>query len=179
MPPVTPRVFARLVHAVGRPLYHRFARDPEDPVITRRSRSSVIERGERAAPADEDDGLSFPRTDVATHAGRVGGHARKGQPDRIRTNFEEALDRTDGNVPLDDVALDDGCVAGAGAVRNPSIGAKRRSIGVVGHLDLGAVLLQVHDPPRAAASTGIASNLESNARQFRSENLRGWCRRDT
>ena len=99
-----------------------------DPTVA----ESVVERSQRGVPADEDDGLSFPGVDVATHAGRIGGHARQGQPDRIGTILQEARYRTDGNVALDDVALDDRGVARTDVVRNPRsarmrLGRRRRS----------------------------------------------------
>lgn len=79
---------------------------------------SILEGFDIAGPADEHHRLSFPRADVATHARRVGRHPREGQPDRIRAIAQKALDRTDGHVALDDIAIDQRRVARAEAVGN-------------------------------------------------------------
>ena len=42
-----------------------------------------------------------------------------------------------------------------------------RPIGVVGGLHVGPVLLQVHDPRGAAASTGVPPHVDLDAGQFR------------
>lgn len=125
---------------------------------------SVVERDHRTVELDEHDRLRLPGSDVSTHSGGVGRHARKCQPDRFRTRLEQARDRTDRNVPLDDVALDESRVARPGAIRNAMGRLECGELRIFGQLDRCVVSLQVPDPLVTAPSTGLLVDLEGDAR---------------
>ncbi len=108
----------------------------------------------------------IPCRRVATHPRRIRRHSRERQADRVRSILEQSHDRTDRHVSLEHVTVDDRRVARRDLLGNAHFLAVRGTIRVVGDLDLGAVLLQVHDPPRAAASTGIAPDIEADTRQL-------------
>lgn len=67
--------------------------------------------------SDQYDGLGLPRRFVATHARRIRRHSRHGDADGIRSLFKQSKQRTDRDVTLYDVAIDQsgvtrGCVDG-------------------------------------------------------------------
>jgi hypothetical protein len=65
-------------------------------------------------------------------------------------------------VPFDRGSLDDGGVARRRVVGDALLAAERLAFGIVGEVDGGAVLSQVHDPRIAAPSTGIPSHVDGH-----------------
>ena len=114
---------------------------------------------------DEHDWLVLPGGHVATHPRGVGRHPRKGKTDRVGTIFEKRHDRADRDVSFECVAVDDRCMTRGSFVGHAEVRSVRGSIRIVRRIDLSAVVLQVHDPPGAAASTRVAANVEADAGQ--------------
>jgi hypothetical protein len=67
---------------------------------------SVVERCERSIVADQYDRLGLPRCFVATHARRVRWHPRHGNADGVGSPFKQVNERSDRDVTLYDVAID-------------------------------------------------------------------------
>lgn len=112
---------------------------------------------------DEHDRLALPGGDVATHPGRVGWHPRKGQTDGVGPVLKQPLDRAHRDVTFECVAVDDRGMTRGRFLGHADVSSVGSSIGIVSHFDISAVVLQVHDPPGAAASTRVTSNIDADA----------------
>lgn len=112
---------------------------------------------------DEHDRLALPGGDVPAHPGRVGWHPRKGQTDGVGPILEKPFNRAHRDVSLECVAVDDRCMTRGRFLGHADASSVRSSIRIVSHFDISAVVLQVHDPPGAAASTRVTSNIDADA----------------
>jgi hypothetical protein len=144
---------------------------------TARHPGLVVELGERTVAADQDDGQVVPGVGVASHPGRVRGHARKSEADRVGPIVDDATNRVNRHMAFDHVALDDRSVTGRGLLGNAVLGPKRGPLGVVGQADVGAVCSQVHDPRFTTASTGVASDVDRDTVERSTIDGLGRCRR--
>ena len=68
-------------------------------------------------------------------------------------------------MPFNDVAVDQGRVTRAGAIRHAEVGFERSQLGIFTEIDVGSKILQVPDPLSAAPSAGFLVHLEGDARQ--------------
>lgn len=124
---------------------------------------SVRERLQRSVVSNRKNRLQGPRGLVAAHAGRVARHTGYGEADHDGAVGEQAFDGLDRNVPLENVAVDDGGVARRRLVGNAEFDTTSPSLGVVLKIYGDAAVCQVPDPARAAPSTRIAPHVDPDA----------------
>ena len=102
---------------------------------------SVVERCERSVVPDQYDRLGFPRLFVATHARRIRRHSRHGNSDGLGSLFKEGNERSDRDVTLYDVAIDQSRVTRDGIEWNTHFCLERGEAPVFLHLDFRSVVL--------------------------------------
>ena len=91
--------------------------------------------------SDQFDGLGFPRRFVAAHAGRVRRHSRHRDPDGVRSLLKQRDERSDRDVTLYDVAIDQSGVTRDCIERNADLCLERGETPVLLHLYFGSVVL--------------------------------------
>ena len=102
---------------------------------------SVVEGSERSVVSDQFDGLGFPRRFVAAHAGRVRRHSRHRDPDGVRSLLKQRDERSDRDVTLYDVAIDQSGVTRDRVGWNTNLRFERGETPVFLHLYFGSVVL--------------------------------------
>lgn len=130
------------------------------------ARGSVVPGGTTAVRADEDHWLVVPRRFIATHTRGIGGHAGQREANGVGAFGEKALDRLDGDVTFDQVAVDLGGVTRGDLVIDAVRGAVRGPIRVVDDRDRCSVCAQVHDPRCTATSTRVTADVEHDITQL-------------
>jgi hypothetical protein len=85
--------------------------------------------------------LGFPRRFVTTHAGRIRRHSCYRNAYGVRPPFEEGDNRTDGNVTLHHVAINQRCVTRGSIQGNANIGLERSEAPILLNLDIRSVVL--------------------------------------
>ena len=91
--------------------------------------------------SDQFDGLGFPRRFVAAHAGRVRRHSRHRNPDGVRSLLKQRDERSDRDVTLYDVAIDQSGMTRDRIERNTNLCLERGETAVFLHLDVRSVVL--------------------------------------
>ena len=91
--------------------------------------------------SDQYDRLGFPRRFVATHARRVRRHSRHGNADSVWPPVKEGDNRSDGNVTLYDVAINQSRVARCSIRWNTDICLERSKAPILLNLDTRSVVL--------------------------------------
>lgn len=91
--------------------------------------------------SDQDDRLRFPRGFVTTHTGRIRGHSCYRNADGVRPPFKEGDNRTDGNVTLHHVAIDQRRVTRGSIQWNSNIGLERSKAPILENLNFRSVVL--------------------------------------
>ena len=102
---------------------------------------SVAERYKRSVVPDQDDRLGLPGLFVATHARRIRRHSRHGDSDGVRSLFKQGNERSDRDVTLYDVAIDQSRVTRDGIEWNTDLCLERGEGPVFLHLDFRSVVL--------------------------------------
>jgi hypothetical protein len=102
---------------------------------------SVVERCERSVMSDQFDGLGFPRRFVAAHAGRVRWHSRHRDPDGVGSLLKQRDERSDRDMALYDVAIDQSGMTRDRIERNTNLCLERDETPVFLHLYFGSVVL--------------------------------------
>jgi hypothetical protein len=101
----------------------------------------VGERCERSVVSDQYDRLGLPRRFVAAHARRVRWHPRHGNANGVGSLFKQGNERTDWDVTLYDVAIDESRVTRDRIQGNAGLCLERREVTVLLDLDLRSVVL--------------------------------------
>ena len=91
--------------------------------------------------SDQYDRLGFPRRFVATHARRVRRHSCHGNADSVWPPFKEGDNRSDGNVTLHDVAINQSRVTRSSIRWNTDICLERSKGPILLNLDIRSVVL--------------------------------------
>ena len=102
---------------------------------------SVVERRERTVVSDQYDSLGLPRLFVATHTRRVRRHSRHGNSDGLRSLFKQGNKRSDRNVALHDITIDQSRVTRNGIEWNTHLCLERGEASVFLHLNFRSVVL--------------------------------------
>ena len=93
------------------------------------------------------------------HPRTANGHAGHRKAQGNGTLFEQSADIGCGNVPLDDITADSGCVARAQLLGHAQ-SLTRSGIAHIAHLDLETMGLQMFDPQMAATTVGVFPDLD-------------------
>ena len=102
---------------------------------------SIGERRERAVVSDHYDGLGLPRRFVAAHPRRVRRHSRHRDPDGVGSLLKQRNERSDRDVTLHDVAINQSRVTRNRVGWNADLCLERGQAPVFLHLYFGSVVL--------------------------------------
>ena len=91
--------------------------------------------------SDQFDGLGLPRRFVATHPRRVRRHSRHRDPDGVRSLLKQGNQRSNRDVALYDVAIDQSGMTRDRIERNTDLCLERRETPVFLNLDVRSVVL--------------------------------------
>ena len=102
----------------------------------------------------------FPALVFGTvHPRTANGHAGHREAQRNGTLFQQSADIGCGNVTLDDITADRGCVARAQLLGHAQ-SLTRSGIAHIAHIDLETMGLQMFDPQLAATTVGVFPDLD-------------------
>src|SRR5690606_13923732 len=101
---------------------------------------------------------------AAFHAWRSDRHAGDCEPKRVWLLRKEPPDGVCGNMSLDDVVMQSGCVARSERVRNPQPPLDGRHVGRVRNARAKSEVVQMLNPADAAAAVRVLVDVEDNGR---------------
>ena len=91
--------------------------------------------------SDQFDGLGFPGRFVATHPRRVRWHSRHRDPDGVGSLLKQGEQRSNRDVTLYDVAIDQCGMTRDRIERNTNLGLERGETPVLLHFDVRSIFL--------------------------------------